>query len=679
MMRSIRHFKFLATAAFAGMVILIAASADSPAESPKKDGWVGGPKVAPDEMADKNNWVKQYLDAEAAAPPFSFVFDGKPSGELLKTWTKKVESKKLDDVRTQIDSTWTDPNTGLEVRCTAVDYSDFPTVEWTVYLKNSGKQDTPLVSNFRGIDARIESQNKRFYLHYNIGTTVEDKDFQPLVEEIVQGKVVSLTPRQTGSGGIWPYFNLQYDVGGRMIVVGWPGRWLVSFDRDDDKSLHVTAGQELVNAKLLPGEEIRSPLMVQQFYRGDITRAQNLWRRWMKAHNMPKPGGKLPPPQMTPCSSHQYAEMTQADEASQIMFVDRYVEEGIKIDYWWMDAGWYPCDGQWPLTGTWEVDKTRFPNGLRAISDHARKKGIKTIVWFEPERLVPNSWLYKNHKEWVIGDSLLNLGNPEALKWAIEHFSKMIAEEGIDLYRQDYNIGPLPIWRANDAPDRQGITENKYVVGYLAYWDGLVKNKPDLLIDSCSGGGHRNDLETMRRAVPLLRSDYIFFPVGQQSHTYGLAQWLPYFGTGTKTLTAYDFRSCMCPGMIPCWDMRDKNLDYDLMRKLAKEWRSVAQNYLGDYYPLTPYSLEKNVWMAWQFDSPESGEGLVQAFRRDDCENAKNTFRLQGLDPGAIYEIVDLDVGTPVKISGKNLMEEGLAVEIKAKPGAAVITYRLVK
>ena len=50
----------------------------------------------------------------------------------------------------------------------------------------------------------------------------------------------------------------------------------------------------------------------------------------------------------------------------------------------------------------------------------------------------------------------------------------MIDDEGIDLYRQDYNIDPLPFWRNNDAPDRQGITENKYVVGYLAYWDGLL-------------------------------------------------------------------------------------------------------------------------------------------------------------------------------------------------------------
>ena len=31
----------------------------------------------------------------------------------------------------------------------------------------------------------------------------------------------------------------------------------------------------------------------------------------------------------------------------------------------------------WPNTGTWEVDTKRFPDGLRAISDHAHGKGVR--------------------------------------------------------------------------------------------------------------------------------------------------------------------------------------------------------------------------------------------------------------------------------------------------------------
>ena len=87
----------------------------------------------------------------------------------------------------------------------------------------------------------------------------------------------------------------------------------------------------------------------------------------MVAHNLPRPGGKLPPPLNTPCSSHQFGEMIHANEENQRQFIDRYVEEGFRPDYWWMDAGWYINNGSWVNTGTWEVDRKRFPNGLRAI------------------------------------------------------------------------------------------------------------------------------------------------------------------------------------------------------------------------------------------------------------------------------------------------------------------------
>ncbi len=550
-----------------------------------------------------------------------------------------------------------------------------------VVSQNTGRVNTQILKDIKALDTQISVPDGTVVLHYNRGTTVQATDFKPLTAELAVGKPLTLTPNGgRPSGGIWPYFNLNCGNEGRIIAVGWPGKWAATFDHRSDKEVRVTAGQEIVNLKLHPGEEIRTPLIVQMFYRGDVTRAQNLWRRWMVAHNLPRPGGKLPAPQMTPCSSHLYNEMTKADEASQVYMVDRYLEERIKIDYWWMDAGWYACNGDWGKTGTWEVDKIRFPRGLRAVSDHAHAKGVKIIVWFEPERVAPGTWLYDKHKnDWLLQGELLNLGNPEALKWVTKHIGDKIAEQGIDLYRQDYNIDPLPFWRSNDAPDRQGFTENKYVTGYLAYWDALRKRFPNMLIDSCASGGHRNDLETMRRAVPLLRSDYIFEPIGQQGHTYGLAQWLPYFGTGEIAIDPYIFRSCICAGNIPCWDMRKKDLNYDLLRKLTTEWRFVAANYLGDYYPLTPYSLEKSAWMAFQFDRPEQGEGLVQAFRREQCADSSKTFRLQGLDAAATYEVTDLDVGTPTRISGEDLMGKGLNVEIKAKPGAAVITYRKVK
>ena len=54
-----------------------------------------------------------------------------------------ADLQQFDAHRTERTSAWTDPGTGLEVRCVAVEYNDFPTVEWVVHFKNTGTNDTP--------------------------------------------------------------------------------------------------------------------------------------------------------------------------------------------------------------------------------------------------------------------------------------------------------------------------------------------------------------------------------------------------------------------------------------------------------------------------------------------------------------------------------------------------------
>jgi alpha-galactosidase len=621
-----------------------------------------------------------------AEPFFSFNYDSKPSKEFLKTWKFERASRPLDDNRVEHTLTYTDPKTGLQVRCIGVEYRDYPTVEWTVYFKNTGSQDTPILSDIQAVDLSLRRTPlpwaPEFRLYHQTGSPCLPSDYEPfetLLKPDTEKRIGGAGGRPTNSD--LPYFNVELGTSeGLIIVVGWPGQWAARFTRDKAYGLQVRAGQELTHLKLLPGEEIRTPLMALQFWKGDRLHAQNVWRRWMLAHNLPRPGGKLPPVELAACSSHQFGEMINANTQNQKFFVDRYLQEGLKLDYWWMDAGWYwNRNGNWSDLGTWEVDTKRFPKGLREITEHMHAKGVKSIVWFEPERVMAGTWLTDNHPEWILGGKnggLLNLGNPDAWNWLLKHVDKLLVDQGIDLYRQDFNMDPLEFWRKNDAKDRQGITENKHVVGYLTYWDELRRRHPDMLIDSCASGGRRNDLETLRRAVPLLRSDYIIEPVGNQGHTYGIAFWMPYYGTGTGAIDAYLTRSVMCPHFTACFDMRRTDLNYAEARRLINQWRQFAPYFFGDYYPLTPYSLEKTTWIAWQFDCPESGEGMVQAFRRPESIYEMIRPKLRGLDPNATYTITNMDVPGTTELSGRELLERGLPVSINEQPGSAVITYK---
>ena len=232
-----------------------------------------------------------------------------------------------------------------------------------------------------------------------------------------------------------------------------------------------------------------------------------------------------------------------------------------------------------------------------------------------------------------------------------------------------------------NAADRQGITENLYVQGHLAFWDELRRRNPRLRIDSCASGGRRNDLESMRRAVPLLRSDYQF-PTAKdvvesnQGQTYGLSFWLPFQGTGCYSYDPYILRSFY----LPSFGMGGLSPENKLAQKRAyAECAKIAPCMLADYYPLTPYSLQPDQWIAWQFNRPEQRNGVVQAFRRDKSGESTKTLRLSGLDPAAPYELTDFDLKSTTRVFGKDLMEKGLVVEIKSKPGAAVIAYKRLK
>ena len=630
--------------------------------------------------------------------PFSFTYGGRPSAQLLADWPRKEEVREIDADRTGRTISWTDPVTGLETRFQAVSYRDFSTIEWTVYFRNTSQEPTPILSDVMSMDLSLApGKGQPFTLHHNAGSQANSDDYRPLTTPLLPGQSLRLASSGgRGSDGTWPYFNVETGGGqGVALAVGWPGQWAATFSRpaaekssDKPSPLRFRAGQELTHFKLLPGEEVRGPLAVVQFYRGDWLAGQNLWRRWMVAHNVPRMAdGKLPKPLLAASSGGQFDEMQHANEANQKQFIDAYLDHGVPLSFWWMDAGWYPFQKGWWNVGTWEPDPVRFPAGLRAVSDHAHARNINVLVWFEPERVAVDTWLAKNHPEWLLGedghDKLLDLGNADARRWLIDHVDTLMTEQGIDIYRQDFNFPPLDIWRKNDAPDRQGITEIRHVSGYLAYWDELRRRRPGLLIDTCASGGRRNDLETLRRSVPLHKSDMAYDNLtAKQTQFYGLALWEPYFGAPvfpSDRVDVYGFRCGMSLLSGFGYDVRRNDLDYDLLHKLLAQRDQVIDYLWADYYPLTSWSFEPDVWMAWQFNRPETGSGIVQAFRRPQSPYETARLKLRDLDGAATYTIHNFDADGQQRATGQDLMEKGLLITLPQQPGAAIFVYERAK
>src|SRR5690348_10303075 len=284
-----------------------------------------------DEMNMVRQWLSNRFEGNVSALPFSFLLDGQSSSNLLTGWKFKESSRTLEG-RSERTVSFTDPRSGLKVRCVAIGYDDFPTVEWTLYFKNTGTRDTPILSNVQALNLQLARQTGlEFLLHYATGSPANLTDFAPHQTVLAANAAKSFR----GEGGRptsadWSYFNLEWDQQGLIVAVGWPGQWTAEFSRDSTNSIRIRAGQEILNLKLHPGEEIRSPLIALQFWKDrDWIDAQNIWRHWMIKHNLPRFGGKELAPAMFACSSHQFNEMINANETNQIQFIDRYLAEAL--------------------------------------------------------------------------------------------------------------------------------------------------------------------------------------------------------------------------------------------------------------------------------------------------------------------------------------------------------------
>jgi alpha-galactosidase len=265
--------------------------------------------------------------------------------------------------------------------------------------------------------------------------------------------------------------------------------------------------------------------------------------------------------------------------------------------------------------------------------------------------------------------------------------SGLIRDGGIGIYRQDFNFAPLKFWRENEPEDRQGMNENLHVQGYLQYWDDLLAAHPGLWIDSCSSGGRRNDLETMRRAVPLHYTDYGYgiHPVKLAFH-HTLYQWIPYFKECTlswdivqpgedlrfdKQEDSFAYHCGLAAMLFPTLDIRREDYDLATARKMIAIWRRAAGLLLaGDYYPLTPFSRSPGRWVAWQFDKPETGAGLLQAICLAECPEERFTAQLHGIDPERAYVFENAESGEKLEIQGADLAREGFTLTLSKRSGA---------
>ena len=623
--------------------------------------------------------------------PFSFVYNGTEyhgfSEDRFRLKHEDVESCEGKEThRLTFDFAQ-----ALDVTLVLTHYASHGVTEWTVWFENVSERNSGTIEDPK---TELHFGGKYPMLKGILGDHVNQ--YSPYSIDLQTQAVEFSSDTGRATHITFPYFNLEHGDGGTMLAIGWAGTWRATFSSNGEESIYTASSVNGLKTYLKPGEKIRTALFVVAPYcvRNEQY-ATNFWRDWFLTHNLPKADASGAPlsPISTCCLARDTGLPNSDGSISECHTTWRpslegMIKEDLKADFRWFDAGWYirpdgrsaisDVHGQdwWESVGTWELDPIKWPGKsfLESV-EFAREHGIKTLVWFEPERVTDPENLAKHYGynlDWAIrmegavhvhGEVISNnIGDPACLQWTTDRICKMLRENKVDLYREDNNCNAAMLWShldAKEGEERQGITECKFIHAHYKMWDDIIACTLSYggcgYVDSCASGGGRNDLESLRRSVPLLRSDSDRTTTALRlSMTHGFNKWIPYCGAGTKeslrqreagSTDVYVWRA----SYLPCLNFGSKfaqnpNGDFRMLRFGLTEWKKVAPYLLKEFYPLTPWHKEKDNtdFTAFCYFDPETESGAILAFRQEACQRERITLTLPFAN-GEEYRVTDED------------------------------------
>lgn len=651
--------------------------------------------------------------------PFSFRCGERSSREWVKIEAANIESGDWQDDHSRTHTLrWKDDRTSLACEMELTEFRELPAIQWVVHIRNDGKEDSAKVHDFWGIDTYWNAPDGAMpILHRSVGSPGHEDDFQ-LRSEIMHNSMwekrrriamdtptnaqwaqtnAYLIPKDKRSSAVWlPLFNYQTGGDGLIIGLGWSGAWRAYFNHQGEGKSTILAGVENFDSILHPGETVRSTLNVALYWQDEMLHGQNMFRRLVREHYSPRIKGKLVE---SPVSGVVWGGIPTKEH---LHIIDKIKQYKIPLDVYWFDAGWYGTgavpsytvfEGDWGImAGDWRPNPNWHHGTLKPVSDAAHAAGMKFLVWVEPCRAIHGRPVTLEHPEYFLTGNadgkirngqtlLLDLGKPEALKWAIDVVAGLVRDYGIDWYEEDFNIEPNPYLETAAEPDRWGIKEMRFIEGHFAFWDALRRQFPHLAILNCASGGRRVDLESIMRGQPLWRSDYNCFPEATaestQDHSYGVLHWLPFQGSmirGWSLFDKYEARCALSPGM-----------EHALVATTEPEWLQIKANvlqaqrckkyFLGDWYPLTHQQRSPAAWSAYHLYLPKEQEGMILALRRAQSDVRAMTFELLTIDPAKRWKFGDYDSGETRVVSGREIRDKGFEIVIPNRRDSRLIFY----
>jgi len=524
--------------------------------------------------------------------------------------------------------------------------------------------------------------------------TVHDTAFTLEQQDLSVGKTLVLGAQGRSSEQSVPWFAIDGIQDEFYAGLMWSGAWSLTIERSN-AGLSLSFGLAAMTTTLT-GATVDGPHAVFGVVEGRLPQASSALRIYVVEGIRE---GRAFSPFVT--YNTWFAHGTSIDENS--MRAEMAGAAAIGTELFVIDAGWYagagaagPFDFDSGL-GSWQVDSSRFPNGLKPLSDYAHALGMKFGIWVEPERVnlatvgapgADESWLATRGGDYGSDDAAqICLATAAGRQWVLDQLTALIDAVQPDYVKWDNNM-----WINCDRPGHgHGSTDGNFahVTGLYQVLAALRERYPDLLIENVSGGGNRLDFGMVRYTDVAWMDDRTAPSVHVRHNLEGLATAFPpayllSFVTNQQGEPLHDapdlslyFRSRMGGALGLCFLTSDLSRDDAALisreigiYKTVRATLSVAAGAL-----LTSQAAIDNgpVWDVLQATAPAGHAIVVYAYQSDDGAKTVNV-RPITLQPDATYAVESVDSGALGTAMGSDLMANGIDIVQSPNTAAHVLT-----
>lgn len=365
-----------------------------------------------------------------------------------------------------------------------------------------------------------------------------------------------------------------------------------------------------------------------------------------------------------------------------------------------LDDGWFgKRDDDNSSLGDWFVNEEKLKGGLNKLATEINEMGLQFGLWFEPEMVSPISELYKEHPDWCIHipgrnrsearrQLILDYSREDVCNYIIEKISEVLSSAPISYVKWDMNRNMSEIGSAKLPANRQREVAHRYILGLYKVLEEITIRFPDVLFESCSGGGGRFDPGMLYYMPQTWTSDNTD-AIERLKIQFGTSMVYPNASIGCHVsavpnhqvdrITPIETRGVVAMSGNFGYELDITKLpesEKEIIKeqvKLYKEIRETIQ--FGKCYRLS--SPFENNDIAWMFISKGCEEIIVSFVRTLAKPNSKFiSLKLVGLDESSKYEIL----GENIIVGGDELMNIGLNVpELKGDYQAKMWRLKKVK